>query len=96
VLANNTCQNKNDMFFIWSRIENANVADTMPKNVFAKLEREWRLIDPSRQKLERSPQPLALLKRLKISRFDENERNGLVGGRGQVADVFICGHDLSS
>lgn len=46
------------------------MADTIPKNVFDKLEREWRLIDPERPKPEKTPQLTKAGKRLKVSRFD--------------------------
>jgi hypothetical protein len=46
------------------------MADSIPKNFFDKLEREWRLIDPQRPKPEEKPQPISMPKRLKISRVD--------------------------
>jgi hypothetical protein len=46
------------------------MAPVMPRDIFDKLEREWRLIEPDRKEPDQKPVPDTIPKRLKISRVD--------------------------
>lgn len=44
--------------------------DALRRNIFDKLEREWRLVDPERPYPEKLPQLPETERRLKVSRVD--------------------------
>jgi hypothetical protein len=46
--------------------------DVIPMNVFERLEREWRMIDPERQGTSEPAKPAQLpQRRVRITRFDD-------------------------